>query len=121
MKISSKIHPQPGQAQLMVLDVIAEGKPFFAALLIGDLRTDPPSCSEVGNECLRRLTAIQDNSSNSNTVVLFDIRSADRAQKRIAELGKMVEKNAAVAIFCLDPASYDAAFKALTFTAKPQD
>jgi hypothetical protein len=113
MEISSKFHAQPGKVQLVVLDVTANEKPFIAGLLIGNLRADPPSASEVGNECLRRLIASQDASSSNDQVHMVEVRSPDRAQAQLMKVAASVGRHDAVAFFCLDEATYEAMFSAL--------
>lgn len=117
MNISSKVHAQPGKVQLLVLDVVADEKPFLAGLLIGDLRADPPTATEVGNECLRRLTASQDASSNNDQVHIVEVRSPDRALKRVTEVSAAVGRHDAVAFFCADEPTYEAVFRALNIRA----
>ena len=104
---------QPGKVQLLVLDVFADEKPFLAGLLIGDLRADPPKASEVGNECLRRLTASQDASSNNDQVHMVEVRSPERAQPQLMKVAAGVGRHDAVAFFCLDEPTYEAMFRAL--------
>lgn len=111
MKISSKIHKQPGQVQTAVVDVDANGKPFFAGILLGDLRKN--QCSELGNEVLKRLTAAQDQCSNTDEVMLIEIRSPERGAERVPQVAERINKHGAAAFFCLDKASYDAVWAAL--------
>lgn len=110
MKISSKLHKQPGKFQFLVLDVFANEKPFFAAILIGDLRADPPESTDVSNECLRRLTAIQDLSSNNQAIHIVGIRSMEIVKTRILQVCNQVNRHDAVAFYCLDSKIYDAVF-----------
>jgi len=117
MKISSKVHAQPGKVQLLVLDVMADEKPFLAGLLIGDLRADPPTASELGNECLRRLTASQDASSNNDQVHIVEVRRPERVQPQLAKAAAGVGRHDAVAFFCFDEATYEAMFLALNVQA----
>lgn len=113
MNISSSVHKQPGKVQLLILDVVAGNKPFLAGVLIGDLRADPPTTSELGNECLRRLTATQDLSSNNDKVHIVEVRGPDRAQKQIAKVCTSVDRHDAVAFFCIDERTYEAVCNAL--------
>lgn len=96
-----------------MLDVTANEKPFLVGLVIGDLRVDPPTTSEVGNECLRRLTASQDASSNNNQVHMVEVRSPERAPTQLMKVAATVGSHDAVAFFCLNEATYAAMFGAL--------
>lgn len=116
MEISSTIHHQPSNIQLLVLDVVADEKPFFAAVLIGDMREC--TATEIGNECLRRLAAAQDQCSNNDQVMLVEIRSPDTARKRVPQVCERIHRHGAAAFFCLDSASYDAVREALNIGTK---
>ena len=113
MEISSKVHKQPGKVQYAVIDVTADGKPFFAGILIGDLRADPPTSTEASNECLRRLTAAQDNAANRDNVLIVEIRNAETAAGRVTDVAIHIPRHAAAAFYCLDTGCYDAVWQAL--------
>lgn len=117
MNISSKFHTQPGKVQLLVLDVLADGKPFLAGVVIGGLKNGVPSSSELGGECLRRLTAAQDASSNSNTVRLVEVLSPPRASVQVSKVCAAVDRHDAVAFFCINNETYEAVFRALNIGA----
>ena len=99
-----------------MLDVVADENPFFVALMVGDLRADPPTVSGDGNEVLRRLVVAQDASSNSTQTHIVDIRSPDRALSRILQVAAAVSRHDAVAIYCIDRPTHAAAIKALNIT-----
>lgn len=113
MEISSKVHKQPGKVQYAVIDVMAGDKPFFAGIVVGNLRADPPTSTEVSNECLRRLTAAQDSASNRDEVLIVEVRSAETASQRVIDVATHIQRHAAAAFYCLDSACYDAVWAAL--------
>jgi hypothetical protein len=113
MKISSTVHPQPGKFQYLVLDVLVGDKPFFAAILIGDTRSHPPTTTVASNECLRRLVAAQDAKTNSERVHIVEIRDSSTAPERVALVASKVERHDAVAFFCIDEACYKSVLVAL--------
>jgi hypothetical protein len=118
MKISSKVHKQPGKVQYAVIDAMAGDKPFLAGIAIGDLRADPPTSTDVSNECLRRLAAAQDNVSNRDDVLFVEIRSAETAGQRVNDVAKRIPRHAAAAFYCLNSDCYDAVWKALNVSAE---
>lgn len=111
MTLSSKLHKQAGQVQYAVLDVTDNGKPFFVAIVTGDLHTN--AMSDIGNACLHRLTQAQDQCSNTDEVLIVELRSPERARERIPQIGQRIGRHGAAALICLDAATYDAAFEAL--------
>jgi len=113
MKISSAIHPQSGKFQYLVLDVLAGDKPFFAAILIGDTRADPPTATVASNECLRRLVVAQEAKTNSERVHIVEIRDSSTAPERVALVASKVERHDAVAFFCIDESCYETVLVAL--------
>lgn len=118
MKISSTFHAQPGKVQFLVLDAVADGKPFYAGILISDLRANPPTCTDVGNECMRRLAAAQDQNSNADEVMLVEIRSPERAMERVPQVAERISRHGAAAFFCVDEDCYEAVFQAMNVGAK---
>lgn len=113
MKISSKLHFQPGGTQFCVLDVQTNDKPFFAGILIGDLRADPPTSTAISNKCLERLISAQTQCANNDEVMVIELRSPERVKERIPQVCEVISKHGAAAFYCIDTATYDAVFETL--------
>ncbi|MDR1854471.1 MAG: hypothetical protein LBR05_06145 [Azoarcus sp.] len=89
---------------------MADGKPFFAALVHCE---EDGSLAHDSREAVRLLKAAQEQFSNSDKLVPAKVPSPEVAAKSVAEVADICPRHTAVAIFTNDSDTYHATLGAL--------
>jgi len=109
MNIVSRMHPQLDPVYCPVFDVTADGKPFFAALLVRECGL----LTEESELTLARLQAAQEQSSNCDRMIWERISSPDVAEKAVRDLAAFCNRHMAIAFVMDDPDCFLPALAAL--------
>jgi len=110
MDITTTLHPQTSEICCPVFRVVADGKPFFAALLHCE---EDGSLAHDSRETIRLLKVAQEQFSNCAQVVPAKVPSPDDAARSLAQVADACPRHTAVAIFTNDCDTYHATLGAL--------